>query len=169
MIQRIFLGLLLIVMNCSPSQKIDTSENILWTFISSTEIETDDSLPTEYGMLKLDNTLLEEKLNQSGTPVISIPTYEGEFITVRLEDSGTMSPALAAKFPNIKSYQGEEIGNSSTTIRIDKNTSGLFAMITRNSEVYFINPKEKGSTTYLVYEKRYARRGSNPFADQVIK
>jgi len=168
-LQGISLSLLLIVMNCAPTQKVDTTENTVWTFISSKEIEEDDSFPTEYMMLKLDNTLLEEKLNQSETPLISVPTHNGDFINVRLEDSGTMSPALAAKFPNIKSFQGTEIGNNSTTIRVDKNTSGLFAMITRDGEVYFINPIEKGSTTYIVYEKKYAKRGNNPFADKVIK
>ena len=163
------LGLLLLGINCSPTQKLDITENEMWTMMASNEIDANDGLPTTYQLLKLDGEVLERKLNESETPVISIPTYTANFITVKLEDAGTMSPVLAAKFSNIKSYRGEAIADSRTTIRLDKNASGLYAMVTKGEEIYFINPVEKGSDKYVVYEKQYAKRGSNPFVDQVIK
>lgn len=169
MMHRFLAGVLLIVVvSCVSTQNIDYAKNDLWEFIPSKEIESNSILPTKYLILTLNKKILEDKLI-SDSPEISLPDTNQAFIMVKLEDSGTMSPELAKKFPNIKSFRGQELDNSSTKVRIDKNSSGLFAMIVRDGQTYFINPIKKGSSTYIVYDKAHAVRGGNPFADQVIK
>ena len=170
MIRNFCLGVLLMSITCCTStQNISSVKGELWTFISSKEIKKNNQLPNEYVALRLDTGLLGKKLRQNEISEITMPTLDLTLITVRLKDSGTMSPALAKKFPNIKSYKADEIGNRSTKIRIDKNSSGLFAMIRKGGKTYFVNPVEKGSTMYIVYDKQHAVKGGNPFIDQVIK
>ncbi len=166
---RLWLVFFLIALSCNSTQKANNVKNELWTYTSSKELEQNDLMPKEYLVLEFNNTLLEEKLDESKTPQITLPTLDRSFININLRGSGTMSSELAKKFPNIKSYLGEGVGNSSIKVRIDKNSSGLFAMIVKDGETYFVNPVEKGSLIYIVYDKRHAVRGGNPFADQVIK
>lgn len=150
-------------------KKNSSTKNDIWTFISSEDMGNDNSLPKEYTAMKLNIELLEKQLKQSRTPEIALPIINQTLITVKLEDSGTMSADLAAKFPNIKSYKGRELNDSSTEIRVDKNSSGVFAMIVREGQTYFINPIKKGSAIYVIYDKIYAVRGKNPFIERVIK
>ena len=169
MIYRIWIGLFLTTLSCNSTQKVSGAENDLWTFISTNELKQNELMPKEYLALELNKALLEDKLNQSKTPQITLPTLDQSFITVRLEDSGTMSPVLAAKFPNIKSLKGEQVDNSITKVRIDKNAKGFFAMIVAEGQTYFINPSEKGSSVYIIYDKQNAVKGGNPFVDKLIK
>lgn len=171
MIHRICIGLILIAIavSCNTTQKVSGTKNELWTFTSSKEIEQKDLMPKDYLTLELNDALLGEKLSNSTTPQITLPTLDRSFITVKLEDSGTMSPALATKFPNIKSFKGEQVGNNITKVRIDKNAHGVFAMIVAEGQTYFINPLEKGSSIYIIYNKQNAVKGGNPFVDKLIK
>jgi len=169
MIQRIWMGLMLVALSCNTTQKVSSFKNELWKFTSSKATGQNDLLPKEYLTLELNSTLLEEKLNESKAPQVTLPTLEQTFITVRLEDSRTMSPGLAAKFPNIKSFMGEQIDNSITKVRIDKNSSGFFAMIVAEGQTFFINPLEKGSSVYIIYDKIHAVNGGNPFIDKLVK
>ncbi len=100
---------------------------------------------------------------------IAIPIPEGGYINILIKNSSTMSPALAKKYPNIKSYVVIQSGNIISG-RIDINPSGFYAMITTTESTFFINPITKGSESYLCYEKRNAKSDmNNPFIDKVLK
>jgi hypothetical protein len=77
---------------------------------------------------------------------------EGDLQTFTLQNSGTMSKALAEKFPNIKSYKGES--ENGTTARVDTNDEGFFAEYKNGSTIWLVAPYLKGSKSYYIfYEK----------------
>jgi hypothetical protein len=121
----------------------------------------------EYRSLSL--TLNDLKNSASKDGEISVPLPEGEFINVKIKESATMSPELAKKYPEIKSYIVTKSANIISG-RIDINPSGFYAMITTDTSTFFINPVNKGSKDYLCYDKINAKRDmNNPFVDKVLK
>jgi hypothetical protein len=159
----------LLITGCSSSKTIDYHKNGLWTFTSNEEVEINSQTPKVFMTLILNKEMLQRKLKNSEKPTLSLPLSDHSLIVVKLEDSGTMSPELAKKFPNIKSYRGYDLADSNIQVRVDCNLGGLYAMIVKGNETYFINPIIKGSPKYIVYNKKNAVKGGNPFADQIIK
>jgi hypothetical protein len=83
---------------------------------------------------------------------LMLPTDQGIQV-FNLVNSGTMSPELAAKFPNIKSYKGKSL-DGSISARVDTNEKGLYAEFKTGSDIILLAPYLKGSRTiYTVYNK----------------
>ncbi|QSE97267.1 hypothetical protein [Fulvivirga lutea] len=150
---------------CKPTDNQKTANTI--SYWQPTSISKSETLPKEFNSYKLDFDKLKNHLTT--TNKVITPTLGGEYQENHLEESGTMSPELAAKFPEIKSYK--IIGNDDIVLgRIDINPSGFYLMITDKQTTYYINPVEKKSEYYIVYDKKYAVKNSdNPFIDKVIK
>lgn len=74
--------------------------------------------------------------------------------TFSVTSSGTMSPELAAKFPQIVSLKGFEEKDHASTVRIDSDGSQWSAEMTLGGVAYIISPWKKGAVTYyLLYKK----------------
>jgi len=66
-----------------------------------------------------------------------------------------MSPELAKKFPNNKSYIGYAVGNKSISIRFSVNELGVYAMITKaGKQTVYIDPLSKNRLVYMVYKRK---------------
>ena len=91
----------------------------------------------------------------TGGVELQIPMPGGEFARFLVQESSIMSPKLAAKFPQFKTYVGQGIEDPSATMRIDLTPQGFHAMIlSANGDVY-IDPYWRDSdTTYVSYFKR---------------
>ncbi len=153
--------LLLCIISCKGTNSF--SSKTYWTEISGSTFEAD-LLPSRYKTYKLDFDKL--KLKAESSSAIEIPTPSGEMLRVDVKISSTMSPALAKKYPEIRSYEVLNSGKV-TSGRIDINSSGFYAMITIDSETYFINPIEKGSIEYVCYLKSDSNTNSkNPFFEK---
>lgn len=156
---------LLVILTCCKSAKNTQFIESYWNEI---KIEQSQSyLPSKYISyeLKLDELNLDVEENSK----INLPIPDLGIKRFSVIHSGTMSPELAKKFPNIKSFkilndQNELLGS------LDINNSGLYAMISIENSTFFINPVTKKSVQYICYEKQYAFKDlNNPFIDQVIK
>src|SRR4051794_1902636 len=61
--------------------------------------------------------------------IIDVPNAKGKQERFRIVESPVMSAALAAKYPQVKSYTGQGIDDPSATIRFDITPKGFHAMI----------------------------------------
>ncbi len=153
--------LFLFLVSCKGTNSFSTQ--VYWTEISEVSANEND-LPAKFKAYSLDIDKL--KLAVESNNALEIPTPYGEILTVNVKTSSTMSPALAEKFPEIRSYvvlNSEKVSSG----RIDINPSGFYAMISIESNTYFINPVERNSPEYVCYLKGDTNTNSkNPFFEQ---
>src|SRR5688572_4401011 len=96
-------------------------------------------IPGQYKTVILDNRGMETFLktlppetgltNRGAAPVIELPMPGGGTAKYRVWESPVMEPALAAKFPGIKTYTGQGIDDPTATVKIDLTELGFHAMI----------------------------------------
>ena len=86
---------------------------------------------------------------------ITLPMPDGTFPRFTVEESSIMEPALAAKFPDIKTYVCRGIDNPEMTGRLDQTPQGFHAIIFTGSGSVYIDPYWRDDTTrYLSYRRR---------------
>ncbi len=118
--------------------------------------------PSEFDVWQCDYNVLRKRL-AAEEPKVKLPTSKG-LQTFILENSGTMSPELAEKFPNIRSFKGTST-DGKTQARLDTNDEGLFVEFTETgSEQFFLSPLLKGSKTYYATYRKDAL--TNPGRDE---
>ncbi len=84
----------------------------------------------------------------------------------RIAETPVMAPALAARFPQIKTYSGVAVDNPAERLFFDITEEGFHAMVlSPGQSSMFIDPYAKGDTKhYLVYYKKdYQRTSGAPF------
>ncbi|UEG49598.1 M12 family metallo-peptidase [Ferruginibacter lapsinanis] len=100
-----------------------------------------------------ENAYLNNKMN---SVIIHIPLPNGEVSRFRIWESSIMEPALAAQFPQIKTYAGQGIDDPTATIRLDWTEFGFHAMILSPvTTSFFIDNYTQGNkTNYISYFKK---------------
>ncbi|OSZ81824.1 hypothetical protein CAP35_00715 [Chitinophagaceae bacterium IBVUCB1] len=90
--------------------------------------------------------------------VLQFPSPDGKMIAFRMEETPCMEPALAAKYPEIKTFTGVALHNKAITAKIDYTYMGFHAMVFDGSNTYIIDPYSNPSTGYYVcyYKKDLA-------------
>lgn len=94
----------------------------------------------------------EAGLRTSGT-VISLPLPDGTSQRFRVSLVPVMHPTLAARYPQIRTYQAQGIDNPAATARLDVTPAGFHAMIQAPGQTVFIDPSVDGSAIHLVFNK----------------
>lgn len=73
--------------------------------------------------------------------VLSIPTPLGTFDQFRIVEAPVMEPALAERFPDIKTYRGFGVENAADTIRLDFTSHGFHASVRDATHGnYYVDP-----------------------------
>jgi len=86
--------------------------------------------------------------------LMKFPDKDGRLIAFRVQEAPVMSPELARKFPNDKSYIGYATDGSQRKIRFSVNRAGLNAVITGPGYgVQFIEPLTRDKKLYRVYDR----------------
>lgn len=123
-------------------------------------------IPTRYRTLLLNkqsatdflNIMPQEKnvLLRNTTPVITIPLPDGTSARFHIWESAVMEPALAAKYPGIKTFTGQGIDDPTANIKLDITPMGFHAMIVSPATgVVFIDPFAQGNSLhYISYNKK---------------
>ncbi|TGE25662.1 hypothetical protein E5K00_10865 [Hymenobacter aquaticus] len=120
--------------------------------------------PSRYQVLRLDLPGLKKALaaatDQTG-PLVRLPLPDGALATYQLRLSTVMAPELAARYPNLRTYAGQEPGHPANDVRLELTTAGLRAMLIRNGHTYFIEPYCPGDTQhYICFDKDQLPAGS---------
>jgi Metallo-peptidase family M12B Reprolysin-like/Secretion system C-terminal sorting domain len=134
-------------------------------------------IPQHYRTLSMNLQEMRDYLNEapleSPIPsqtqgiVISLPMPDGSFQRFSFWESPIMAPALASKFPGMKTYVGKGIDNPDSHIRFDYTLFGFHAMILSSTGSVFIDPYRLGNTQYYIsyYKKDFIPLPGNNFTE----
>ena len=101
--------------------------------------------------------------------ILSIPNADGVLERFSIYENPTMDPALAARFPEIKSYIGIGIDNPTLTAYFSMSPLGFKSMVIgADRSAVFIEPISEDLTTYTVFKKADKSTTFNPFECTVI-
>ena len=156
---------LLISIESRPSLAQNTN-NAVWQLVDESSVVAIGPrviVPSHYRVARLNQTELttllasapKEFTSGSADVIMSVPMPDGTFARFKVEESPIMEPALAARFPNIKTYRGQGIDDPTATGRFGVTPEGFHAIILRRGGTVLIDPYAKGDTTnYITYLKR---------------
>jgi hypothetical protein len=90
--------------------------------------------------------------------VIELPAPDGSFKSFRVWQTSNMETALAAKYPEIRSFTAYAIDNKRITAKLDLSPLGFDAMIYDGANTYFIDPYSNANDGYYLcyYKKDYS-------------
>jgi hypothetical protein len=131
-------------------------------------------VPTAYRTLALDVASLRTLLATApleGTPAarmaparLELPTPDGGFMEFRFSESPVMEPALAAKFPEIKTYLGYAVADPTVSARFDLTPQGFHALILDGHGQIYIDPYARNDQRHYI---SYNARDFKPSADKL--
>ncbi|MDA7502145.1 M12 family metallo-peptidase, partial [Chitinophagales bacterium] len=136
------------------------AQNNYWKAIDENEIiDSGERLitPSKYETFELDftrmETLLSRKVNfyaQSETR-ISIPRPDGKLQEFKLERNGLMPVELAARYPQIQSFNAEATDGSGAWAKIDIGPLGFHAMVKQaGADTWFVDPYQYGENEHYL-------------------
>ncbi|HKO95921.1 MAG TPA: zinc-dependent metalloprotease family protein [Pyrinomonadaceae bacterium] len=129
--------------------------------VSKGEVQ-DAGRPKVYRTLDLNTAVLDEILQSAPLEVIgqaatrdvllTLPLADGRFQRFKIQESPIMEAALAAQFPNIKTYSGQSLDEPNVTTRFDWTPQGFHAIIHSNAGTTLITPSTSGNVSnYMAY------------------
>ncbi len=132
-------------------------------------------LPRHFRALEVDVKGLETLLDRAPAErsaaaavsplVIALPYPDGSDRRFRVEESPILEPALAAKFPEIRTFIAQGIDDATATARLSLTSLGFHAMVLSTAGTVYIDPYRKWDARYaLSYFKADAVRAAGaPF------
>ncbi len=141
------------------------SEQKFWTNISEnniTPVGKRQIVPQKYLTYHLSGTVLKDKLwsapSEKTTPInqsnciIYLPAPNGEMQAFKVVEASIMEPALAAQFPNIKTFSIKGVDDVYANGKLDWNEFGFHGMINSTNGDIFIDPYSNGNIAdYISY------------------
>jgi len=97
---------------------------------------------------------------------IDLPLPDGGVSTFALTYSPIMAPGLAAKRPDIRTFQIVDTTNPANTGRLDITSLGFHGMFKHNGHRVFIDPTADKDTYYSYYDSDYSVKEGLGFADR---
>ena len=90
---------------------------------------------------------------------MTLPMPDGSLQRFRVWDSPIMEPALAAEYPDVRTYVGQGVDDPTATVRFDRTPLGFHAMVISAGRTVFVDPYAAGDIqNYISYDKRGLRR-----------
>lgn len=124
-------------------------------------------LPLKYTVYTINNEQMQaffKSIQSTGQGSINLPVPGHGCQSFYVENSGTMSAELAAKFPEIISLKGMAQHDKAGYTRIDYDGKKLKVEITWDNEIYYVQPwEEKGQLWYVLSDKRDTGYEKQPF------
>ena len=121
-------------------------------------------VPNSYRTLRLNRGALDALLAQvplerdvpvqGSASTLSLPLPDGSYGEFRIVESPIMEPALAARFPEIRTWLGQGIDDPTATARFDLTPKGFHGQIISSQGTTFIDPYQPGDIeNYISYRK----------------
>ncbi|MCX7992116.1 MAG: M12 family metallo-peptidase [Fimbriimonadales bacterium] len=102
--------------------------------------------------------------------VISLPMPDGSFQRFAVVESPILSPELAKRYPDIKTFVAQGVDNPVATARLDFTPNGFHAMIITPESTAFIDPYgPEAPEVYICYDRRDSKRQRPPCSVQEHK
>ncbi|MBI3423809.1 MAG: hypothetical protein HY011_12800, partial [Acidobacteria bacterium] len=135
-----------------------SSPAVIWQRNGTTQAEGRAGQLTAW---QLNSNALEEVLSRApreftapgnNTAVLALPMPGGALERFQIEESPLMEPALAAKFPTIKTYRAQGLDNPAVTARLLWSPRGFHAFVLTNNGAVSIQPAHSDDIkTYVSY------------------
>jgi subtilisin-like proprotein convertase family protein len=129
------------------------------------------TIPTKFEVFNLDlqsfkaELLLAPKREESAlnsTVLLHFPNAQGEFETFRIYEASILHPDLQTQFPDIKSYVGIGIENTTAMVRFSTTMFGVHAMLfAADREVHYIDTYTADLNQYIVYSRKNIQQSSD--------
>lgn len=126
--------------------------------------------PDEYVVYQADESALIQQLqNVSVLPEqsvgIMLPMPDGRFRAFHVWQTPVMAPALAARYPEIKTFTATADDNKSVSAKLDITTHGFHAMIFDGANTALIDPMADGDHQYYLsyYKRNYPQADAGAF------
>ena len=140
----------------------------LWQFLSAAQAKRLGAprlKPRQYRVAKLNLPALRRELAATPAegpgPLLRLPLPDGSLATFRMRATSVMAPELAARYPELRTYAGEEAGQPANSVRLELTPTGLRAMLIRQGRTFFIEPYRPNDTQhYLCFDKASLPAGS---------
>lgn len=137
-----------------------------WHMIEKRSKQSDDTVRARaYNIFEVEPDFLENL--RLGQTVITLPLPDGKMVQYELEAYSVLPPALAAKYPDIMTYKGHEVGTASNTGRFDISPRGFNGMFMHAGEQIFVDIQRNG--TYAVYYKKDAHSMNGKNIKEIIE
>lgn len=102
-------------------------------------------------------------------PTLTLPMPNGELITFQLHATEVMAPALAARYPQIRTFAGTVSGRPDVRARFDLSPRGLRAQVfTPQGEVYIDPLSRSRADRHQIYYTRHLTRSMKRPGDRVL-
>ncbi|MEC9215141.1 MAG: zinc-dependent metalloprotease family protein, partial [Pseudomonadota bacterium] len=135
-----------LIANLAQSSEVVTG---YWSDISDNEPVIQASLspkpsqdPSESRLLKFDLMQLRDALNGSDAINIMLPDPYGGAVEFALRPSSVMPKQLAARYPEIRAFEGVALHDAATNIRLELSSKGLTAQVLGAGNRWLIDPVE---------------------------
>jgi len=144
------------------------SQAQVWSKTSAERVEYKDkleraSMPTEFQVYSLNMAALKSQLQQAPSEdtadgrsnvIVQFPSADGTIANYRIYESSVMHPDLAARYQDIKTYEGQGIEDPTASIHISTTLFGLHTMtLSGKTGTMFIDPYTKDLNEYMVYRR----------------
>ncbi|MBU6169635.1 MAG: zinc-dependent metalloprotease, partial [Bacteroidetes bacterium] len=102
----------------------------------------------------VDIDLLKKAISHKEKTTVFLPHPNGELISFDLKEETVMAKELADKYPNIRAFSGQASSNKQLSIRLELNSSQIFAVIKKGGEEWFVEPDPNNPTFSISYDAK---------------
>jgi hypothetical protein len=149
---------------CGPASAASSSS--LWTDASASASKLSSPRliqPSKARIFDLDSEALRAQLAAlpvegtalSSRPVLNLPMPDGSSMSFRVAATSVMAPALAARYPQIRTFSGVSESDPNITGRFDLGPRGFHGQIFTPQGTVFIDPLRRGETR--IHQSYYTR------------
>ncbi|MCC3158834.1 hypothetical protein LJ737_16445 [Hymenobacter sp. 15J16-1T3B] len=127
--------------------------------------------PTRYRTLKLNLPAAQRYLKavpaEGDAPTLLVlPLPDGSKHQFRVRRSSVMAPELAAKFPELQTFAGQDAADATASLRLELTPTGLRAQIIGYGRTQLIEPYRQGDTQhYICFDKAAMPAGSKQWSE----
>ena len=110
---------------------------------------------------------IQEVADYQDGRVLTVPFPDGSMHQFQVVESSLMHPELAAAFPEIRTWEGWEIGQPACALRMDRTPKGYHLQILTPDDTIYIDPCLPGDPTMHVVHYRSDARAKKAWACNV--
>ncbi|WP_394747565.1 zinc-dependent metalloprotease [Spongiimicrobium salis] len=113
----------------------------------------------------LEKELIGINQQEGNEALVYFPDSQGKLIPFRVRETPVFAPALAKKYPNIKSYSGYSLKNSGDKVRFSVSHRGIQSMFTYldGKADMFLEKVDRTDTHYTLYQRGGAQEKDADF------